>query len=149
MGAGLHGHAHFESCVSRVHVFFEVRITLRVAGKALRVRHAFGFSADFETFDQDSIQPDVDLMRLAHAHDVEVELALQKNLDLVLAIQAEVITDCRSAMRSEWKIVGDLIVLNQRRWNLDDVANRIDRGISYRKPADGACRREVAFQQHG
>ena len=67
---------------------------------------------DFKPLDQNAIEPDVDLMRLAHAHDVKVKLALQCNLDSIVAIHRKVIFDRRAALRSEGQVVRCLVVLH-------------------------------------
>src|SRR6266478_2615604 len=130
-----------------MHVLFEFGISLRISCKALGIRHAPGFSADLEPLDQSPVEPNVNLVRLAHTHDVEVQLPLQQNFDFVLAVEWKVITDRGPAMRPEWEVLTGPLVLHQCRRNLEDVGNWIDRGIPNSKPADRARRGEVTLQQ--
>ena len=105
VGAGFHRQSNLDVRVCRVHVLFEVRISLRIAGKALGCRHPFGFSTDFESLDQCAIQPDVDLVRLPHANEVQIQLAFQEHFDLIFAVEPEVITDRSTALGTERKII--------------------------------------------
>src|SRR5215831_2927984 len=87
-------------------------------------------------------------MRLAHADDVKVQLPSQKNFDLIFAIEREVITDRCASVRAEWQVLTRPLVLNECGRNLEDVGNRIDRGIRHSKPADRTRCREVILQEH-
>ena len=113
MLAGLHRDAHLKTRIGRVHVDLELGRSLRVAGESLRHGHAFRLAAHREAFDADSVQPDIDLVRLAHADDVVVELPPQLNFDRVIAIQRKVVTDQRAALRSKRQVVAHLIILYQ------------------------------------
>ena len=81
-----------------------------------RAGHALRFAAHREPLETHAVQPDVDLVRLAHADDVVVLLAPEQNLDGVLGIQREVVANQRAALRSERQVVAHLIVLHQRLW---------------------------------
>ena len=70
----LTGTRHREALIGRVHVDFPLRIALRVARKALRRRHPFPLSADREPLDQRPVETDVDLVRFAHANQIQIEL---------------------------------------------------------------------------
>src|SRR5438105_5165124 len=104
-----------------MHVFFEFGISLSVSSKAFGHGHAPGFATDFETLDQRPIDPNVDLMRLAHADDVKIQLPLQKNFDFILAIEWKVITDGGAAIGPEWQGLTGSLVLDQRCRNLENV----------------------------
>ena len=77
MNPGLYGHAHFQAGVGFVHVLLELRIALRIAHKRQGHRHALGFAANGESLKPHAVEPNVELVRLAHAHDVGVQLAPQ------------------------------------------------------------------------
>ena len=112
-------HAHDQAGVGRVHVLFPLRFALRVAGEALGSRHAFAFAADREPFEQRAIETHVDLMRLAHPDQIEIELSLQDHLDAVVAVEREVIRDRDAAARSERQFVARAIVLRESPWECE------------------------------
>src|SRR5262245_21541945 len=111
--ARFHRNTYLKTGISCVHVFFECGISLSISCKALRHRHSPGFAADLEPLDECPVKPDINLMGLTHANDVEVQLASEKNFNLVLAVESKVITDGGATARSEWQILADLFVLNE------------------------------------
>src|SRR5258705_13915273 len=98
-----------------MHVLFEFGISLRISCKALGIRHAPGFSADLEPLDQSPVEPNVDLVRLAHTLDVEAQVPFQQNFDFVLAFEWKGITDRGPAMRPKWGVVTGMSVVHQGR----------------------------------
>ena len=143
----LHRQTHRESLIGGVHVDFPFRIALCVAGKALRRRQSFPAAADREPLDQRAVQADVDLVRLAHADQVQIELAPEQHLDAVLAIQRELIGDRDATARPEGKIVARPIVLHQRGGNLERVFYRADRTIPNRQSTDDTRCGEIVLEQ--
>ena len=80
MRARLYRDAHLETRIGRVHVGLEFGRSLRVAGESLRHGRALGLAAHCEALDADSVQPNIDLMRLAHADDVGRTIAASAGL---------------------------------------------------------------------
>jgi hypothetical protein len=98
MRAGAHRHADFETGVGGVHVHLPLRIALRVAGEALRRGAAAALAADGELPHACTVDAHVDLVRLAQADDVEIQLPPQDDLDRVLAVARKVMADRRAAL---------------------------------------------------
>ncbi len=60
-------------------------------------------------------------MRLAHSDDVVVELALELDLEEVLAIDREFIGDGRAAARAERQVLAHPLVLHHVALDFEDV----------------------------
>ena len=110
-----HRHTHFEAFIRCVHVDFPAGIALCVAREALRRGHPLALAADREALQQRAVQPHVNLVRFAHADQIEVELSLEHDLDRVVAIERELIADRRAAARPEGQTLARPIVLHHRR----------------------------------
>ena len=109
-----------------------VRFPRGIAGKArLAVpcvarsrRPAFRTAADGEPFHQLAVETDVELLRPAHALDVVLVLALQANLDRVLAVDGKRVADRHAAARSKRQILALPIVLYHVQRNLEGLDGR-------------------------
>ena len=97
VGARFHRRAHFQAAVGRQHVSLPLGIAWCVARVVLGRRHALPFAADRKPFQQDAVEPDVELMRLAHANDVVVKLALELDFEEVLSVDRKLVRDGRAA----------------------------------------------------
>ena len=149
MLSGLHRHARLKTRIGRMHVDLEFGRALRVAGEILGHGRALGFATHREAFDADSVQPDIDLVRLTHAHDVVVELPPEQNFDRVIAVQRKVVMDERAALRSKRQVVAHMIVLHEEAGVSVSIDRRVEREIAHGEAAHFARRRKVILKQHG
>ena len=149
MRTRFHRHANLEPPVGGQHVVLPFRVAGRVAREILRRGHAFAFAADGEPFQQRAIEPDVDLMRLAHTDEVVVELPLELELDEIFAVHGELIIDGNAAARAERQILAHPLVLHEVALDLEDIDDRPTCRVADGQPADHARRRQIVLQQCG
>ncbi len=131
---GLDRHADFEARVRGMHVDFPARVALRVAREALGCRQPLAVAADGESLEQRAIESQVDLVRLAHANQVEIKLPLQDDLDRVVAVEREVIPDGGAAARPEGLALVRAVVLYPRSRYLERVNDGVERGVADGEP---------------
>ena len=104
-----------------MHVQFVIGIADDFAVPGQWATDAFCFSAYRETFDQLSIDADIQLLRRAHADDVVVNLPAKPNLEGVFAIKREVVADREATARSERQFfAGSDVLLEQFRNGIQD-----------------------------
>ena len=139
-------HANLQPIVRLV----QIRLPGRVARLGDRERDrrgpAAGLAADREPLDQRAVDPDVELMRRAHAEDVVLPVRPQLDLDEVLAVDREVIRDGHAAPRAEWQILTLAVVLPQEQRHVEGLEARSGRRQARGEARDGARRGQVAFE---
>ena len=124
-----HRHAHFEARVAgQLHVGFPFgragEAGLAIAGVARRRRRARRLAADDESLDQLAVEPHVELLRPAHAHQVVLILPPQPDLDRVLAVDRKLVANRDAAARSERQVFILPIVLDDVQRNLEGLERR-------------------------
>ena len=105
-----------------------------------------GFAADREPLQQLAIETNVELLRPAHALEVILILALQANLDEVLAVDRKIVVNRDAAARSERQVFALPVVLHDVQRNFECFDRRARRRKARREPRDLASHRHVAFQ---
>ena len=145
-----HRETHFQAGISRLHVHFPFGIALILSDKTFRRRPALAlaFATNIETLEERTVQSDFNLVRIAHADDVVVQLSSQQHLDRILTVNGKVMTNHRAALRSEGQIVARPLVLHQRFGNLVRVDERNQGGIANSKATDSGSGRQISFEQH-
>ncbi len=148
MHAGRHRHAHLEARIGRVHVQLVFGLADDFAVPRQRSRRALGFATDGKTFQQLSVEAQLELLWAAHADDVVVDLTPQTNPEGVLAVAREVVTHRQPAPRSEGQVFMHARVLFQESWHPVHLRGRrrFRRAIAHRHPADVPRRGEIAFE---
>ena len=109
-----HREAYLQAGISRLHVHFPFGIALILSDKTLCRRPALALATHIEPLEERAVQADFDLVRIAHADDVVVQLSSQQHLDGVLAIDGKVMANHRAALRPKGQIVARPFVLHQR-----------------------------------
>ena len=146
-----HRHAELQVRVAGdLHVLFPAHVPgeagLAGAGVAGRGRPALRSPPDHEALQQPAIEPHVELLRPAHAHDVVLVLPAELHPDDVFAVDREVVANCHAAARAERQILALAVVLHDVQRNLE----RLDPGRGRRQAGCEPRRlpryREVAFQ---
>ena len=134
----------------QLHVLFPLGIAgkarFAVAGVAGRGGPALGSAADREPLQQLAVEPDVELLRPAHAHDVVLILPAETDFDEVLAVDRKVVANGDAAARSERQIFALPIVLHDVQRNLEGLERRNRGRKTRREPRDLTRHRQVAFQ---
>src|SRR5262249_3914730 len=130
--ARLDGDADLQPGVAgKLHVFFPFRIAcearLSTAGPACGGGPALGFASDVEPLQQLAIEPNVEPLRPTHAFEVILILALETNLDQVLAIDWKVMMNRDSAARAERQIFALPVILYHVQRDLEGLEARTSR----------------------
>ena len=147
----LHRHADLQACVAAdLHVRFPFGIAgkagFAVAGVTGRGGPALSFPSDGEPFQQLAIEPDIELLRPAHAHDVVLILPPETNFDEVLGVDRKDMPNRDAAARSERQILALPIVLHHVQGNLECLEARAGGRQTRRKPRDLTRHRHVSLQ---
>ena len=136
--------------VGEEHVLFPRRIAELVAAVAGRRLHALRLlSAEGERPHQRPVEPDLQLVARAHAADVVHIVAVQADLQVVLAVDREVVPDADAAPGAERHVVAHPVVLHQQDRHLVGLGARPERRLPHRQAADLARRRQVPLHQGG
>ena len=119
-----HRHAHVEARVAgQLHVGFPLgragEAGLAIAGVARCRRCPRRLAADGESLDQLAVEPHVELLRPAHAHQVILILATQPDADRVLAVDRKLVANRDPAARSERQVFILPIVLDDVQRNFE------------------------------
>ena len=135
MGPRLHGDANFEARIARyLHIGFPFGIAgeagLAVAGVAGRRGPALRAASHGETLEELAIQPDIELLRPAHALEVILILALEANFDQVLAVHRKIVVNRHAAAGANRQVFAHAVFLQHMERNLEAVHT----GFSGRKP---------------
>ena len=93
-----------------------------------------------------AVEADLELVRFGEPHDPADEVAQQVDLDAVLAVDREVVTDHRAAARAE-RHPFEPVVLRQVGRDLVGIGLTADRRIADRLLADLARRLQIALEQ--
>ena len=101
-----------------------------------------------EQIEAPPVERDLDVVRLRQALDVLVAIALQPNLDLVLAVGRKQVLDHRPAARAEGK-PGDMVLLRPVGWNDHHPAPGRRQAAADRQSAHLLRRCKVALHQRG
>src|SRR6185369_12431272 len=100
---------HFESGIAfDLHILFPRVVAGKTRLAVARITRSGGaadcFAANRETLDQFAVQPYIQLLRPAHAFQIILILALETNLNGVLAFDGEVVRNRQPAAGSEWQV---------------------------------------------
>ncbi len=152
--SGLQGDADLESGVAtNLHVLFPLRVAREPGLAVTRVAGgcgaALGRAANGEALHQLAIEPDVELLRPSHTHQVVLILAPKLDLDRVLAIDGHVVPDRNAAARSDRQVLALEIVLHDVQWNLVCREHRCRWRQSGRQPRDLPRDRQIALEVCG
>ena len=108
----------------------------------------FVLAADGERLHQDAIHTQIERVRhVADASHQVVERSSQADLDGILAVERKVMTNRRTAARSERELVTRPVVLNERLRNVVGCKRRRHVGITHGELADLSRRVHVALHQ--
>ena len=148
------GHADVETRVAgQLHVGFPFgragEAGFAVAGVARRRGPAGCRAADHEPLDQFPVEPHVELLRPAHAHQVVLILPAQPHLDRVVAVHRKLVTNRDAAARAEWQIFVLSILLHHVKRNLEGLEHRHRRRHADCEARDLSRRGEIAFEMRG
>ena len=146
-----HRHAHLEARIAgQLHVGFPLgragEARLAVAGVARRRRRARRLAADGESLDELAVEPDVELLRPAHAHQVVLILAAQPDRDQILAIDRKLVANRDAAARTERQVFILPIVLHDVQRNLEGLERGARRWQAGRQPRHLSRRGEIALE---
>ena len=147
---GLGPEAHPHVGVGEEHVLFPLGVAEQVAAVAGRGLHALGLlAAEDEGADELAVQPHLELVARAHAADVVHVVAVQADLQVVLAVDGEDVADGDAPARPERQVVAHAVVLQQQDGDLVGLRGRPQGGLAERRPPDLAGGRQVALHEGG
>ena len=145
-GLGLEAHPHVG--VGEEHVLFPLGVAEQVAAVAGRGLHSLGLlAAEDEGADELAVQPHLELVARAHAPDVVHVVAVEANLEVVLAVDGEDVADGDAPARPERQVVAHPVVLQQQDGDLVGLRRRPQRRLPERGPPDLARGRQVPLHQ--
>ena len=113
--AGVHGSTHLQARVRGVHVELPLGVADDLAVPRQRSGSAFGLATHGEPFDAHAVDPQIEVLAVAHPDDVVVDLTPQPHFEGVLAVEREVVAYRQAAARSERQVFVDAHVLLQQR----------------------------------
>ena len=154
MRPGLDARANLEMGVAaHLHVLFPFGIARKTwfaaAGITGRRRPALRPAADSKPFEQAPIEPHIERLRPAHAHDVVLILPPQADFDQVLRVNRKVVVHGDAAARAERQVFALAIVLHDVQRNLECLDRRTRWRKAGRKPRQLARDRQVALEVRG
>ena len=152
--SGVGSDAHLETRIAgELHVLFPLGIAgkarLTIARITERGRPALRIAPDGEALHQLSVEANIELLWPPHAFEVVLILALQSNLDEVLALHGEVVRNRNAAARAKREILALPVVLEHVDRDVECLDARARRRQSGCGARDLSRDREIALEMRG